>query len=239
MDRRGFLGAGATLAAVAAVGLAGCTGDGGATTPESPNEGATPTRASATLETHPAGSALATQPTLGPEPGEAAGTIVAFEDPSCPTCARFEREVVPQLRAELVEPGTVSLVFRGYPVIYDWGEPATRALEAVYDADPAAHWTLAEYYFGNQDAFVGADAPTVYDRTAEALAAQTDLDAASIIDGARAGDFDAAVRTDLDAGQAAGAGRTTPHLFFFREGTFQTKSAGYTGMATIRNVLQV
>lgn len=238
MNRRGFLGVGSTLATAASLGLAGCAGDGGATT-GSPTGDATTTGAAETLETHPAASELAAQPALGPEPGAASGTIVAFEDPSCTTCARFEREVVPQLRSELVEPGTVSLVFRGYPVVYDWGEPATRALEAVYDADPEAHWTLAAYYFENQDAFAGADAATVFDRTREVLVAETDLDAASTIDGARAGDFDAPVRTDLEAGQAAGAGRTTPHLFLFRAGTFQTTSAGYTGMATIRNVLQV
>lgn len=229
MDRRRFLASGVALA------VAGCSGGDSA----GDHGNGTNTAGAETLETHPASQALDDQPTLGPPPGEATGTIVAFEDPSCPTCARFEREVVPQLRSELVEPGTVSLVFRGYPVIYPWGEQGTRALEAVYARDSAAHWTLATHYFENQGDFRGQDPETVYDRTESVLESETDLDAAATIEAARNGDADAAVGTDLDAGEAAGAGGTTPHLFLFRDGEFRTKSAGYTGLTTITNVLQV
>jgi protein-disulfide isomerase len=228
MHRRAFLASGLAVA------LAGCaggdgTGDGTNTTP---GDGET-------LETHPASQDLGAQPTLGPAPGEATGTIVAFEDPSCRTCARFEREVVPDLLAQYVEQGTVSLVFRGYPVIYPWGEQGTRALEAVYARDPAAHWTLASHYFENQGDFRGQDPATVYDRTESFLASATDLDAAATIDAARNGDADGAVGTDLDAGEAAGAGQTTPHLFMFRDGEFREKSAGVTGLATIEGILEL
>ncbi|MFC6988790.1 C2H2-type zinc finger protein [Haloplanus sp. GCM10025708] len=44
---------------------------------------------------HAAATSLGTQPTLGPSPSAAEGTIVAFEDPSCPACARFERSTFP------------------------------------------------------------------------------------------------------------------------------------------------
>lgn len=236
MNRRGFLATGVALA------LAGCTEDGGdgeSGATGSPTDGSPTTQPARTLETHPAAQDLDVQPTLGPDPAEATGVVVAFEDPSCPTCARFEREVVPQLRAELVEPGTLSYVFRGYPVIYPWGEQGTRALEAVYDRDPATHWTLATHYFENQNDFRGADPAVVYDRTEAFLSSETDLDATATLDAARNGEFDAPVTTDFEAGQAAGAGFTTPHLFLFRDGEFRTKSAGYTPLSTIKSVLEV
>ena len=237
MNRRSFLTTGLALA------LAGCTGDGdaadGGTTTEPPTATSTPTPAAETLDTHPAAADLADQPTLGPDPREATGVIVAFEDPSCPTCRRFEENVVPRLREELIDPGTVSFVFRGYPVIYPWGEPATKALEAAYDHDPAAHWTLLEHYFANQGSFRGSEPATVYDETETVLGTETDLEATAVVDAARNGAYDAAVQADLDAGEAAGAGGRTPHLFFFRDGVYRTKSGGFTGMTTITEALGV
>lgn len=232
MHRRGFLATGLGVV------LAGC--GGGDTTGQTPGEGSEPTTApGSTLETHPAGQELAAQPTLGPAPGEATGVVVAFEDPSCRTCARFEAEVVPQLLTEYVEPGTVSYVFRGYPVVYPWGEQGTRALEAVYDRDPVTHWTLASHYFENQGTFSGLDPAGIYDETESFLASETDLDATATMDAARNGEFDGAVAADFEAGQAAGAGFTTPHLFLFRDGEFRTKSAGYTPLSTLESVLEV
>jgi protein-disulfide isomerase len=227
MNRRAFLATGLAVA------IAGCggggNGNGGGGSPDDD-----------TLAGHPAaGDGLEDQPTLGPAPGSATATVVAFEDPSCPTCARFEREVVPELRSKHIEPGSLSYVFRGYPVIYDWGEQGTRALEATVAADPNAHWTLASHYFENQRRYRGEAPETVYDRTEAALADLTDLDAAAVVDRARNGEADAAVERDLDAGEAAGAGRTTPHLFLFRDGEFRTKSAGFTPLSTIEDVLSL
>lgn len=188
---------------------------------------------------HSAGMALDAQPKLGPDPSEATGVIVVFEDPSCPRCKRFEQQVVPKIRSNLVEPGDATFVFRGYPVIYEWGKPAARALEAVYDADPGTHFTLLEHYFDEQSAYESAGADAVYDRTETFLAEETDLDAAAVIDGARNGDYEDPVQTDLDAGREAGAGRTTPHVFLFRDGQFRTKGKGSISFDTIESVLQV
>jgi protein-disulfide isomerase len=236
MHRRRFVALGGSVA------LAGClpgSGDGGDDSGSGDGGDGASGDGAETLETHAAGRDLAAQPRHGPAPGEATGTIVAFEDPSCPRCRTFEQEIVPQVRSELVDPGDATFVFRGYPVIYDWGEPAVRALEATYDADPAAHWTLASHYFDEQGSFSGADAATVYDRSETLLAEETDLDATAVIDAARNGDSDAAVEADLSAGMDAGAGGTTPHVFLFRDGVYQTKAAGSVSLEFIRSALQL
>jgi len=233
MDRRTFL---ATTAAGLGGGLAGCTGSGedGTTAP-----GTTSPPGGGGLPDHAAVDGIQTQPYLGPPPGEAPGTIVAFEDPSCPTCAAFDFRVVPEITSNLVEPGRATFVLRGYPVIYPWGEPASHALEAVYEADAAAVWDLLAHYFDVQREYEGTDPAGVYDMTETFLAEETDLDATAVVDRARAGGVEDAVRTDLDAGKAAGAGRTTPHLFLFSDGEYLTKAAGSISYRVIESTLGV
>lgn len=191
------------------------------------------------LPDHEALTGLASQPYLGPEPGSAPGTIVAFEDPSCPRCAAFESEVVPKIVSDLTDPGEASFVFRGYPVVYSWGEPAIQALEAVYEAEEGVFWELAAYYFENQSTFQREDDTTVYDMTETYLGDTTDLDATAVVDRARNGEVAAAVQTDHDAGEAAGAGRVTPHVFLFRDGEYQTKVTGRVDYGIIANVMGV
>lgn len=213
----------AALGGAATAGLAGCVGSIGGGGPGAGDDGSADDPP--TLSTHPAGRGLADQPFLGPPPGEASGTIVAFEDPSCPTCSRFERETVPQIRENLTEPGDATFVFRGIPVVYEWGGPATRALETAFTADPDAFWTLAGHYFANQSRFRGQSADVVYAMTEEVLEAETSVDAAAVVEAARAGEADAAVEADVAASEDAEV-RATPTVFLFRDGEFRTQIRG-------------
>ncbi|MFB6173769.1 MAG: DsbA family protein [Halobacteriales archaeon] len=236
MNRRAFLAAAATGV------LAGCLGGGGggADTPAgTTTTGAgmatgTATPGGDSIERHPAAAGLADQPTLGPDPFEAGAVVVAFEDPSCPRCRAFEEETVPKIESNLVEPGRGSFVFRGYPVVYPWGGPAAHALEATFDRDPAAFWALAGHYFEDQSNF---DSDNVLDRTRSFLASETDLDADAVVADVEEGSFEDAVQADLDAGKAAGAGRTTPTVFLFRDGQYRTKAAGSVSYSVIENAL--
>jgi protein-disulfide isomerase len=244
MRRRRFLSA-AALSALAGCGNAAQNGDGtdGGSTDTGTGEEATDGNSGASGDSGPtannARNALDAQPTLGPPVGEATGLIVAFEDPSCTRCRAFERDVVPKIRSNLVETGKATFVFRGYPVIYEWGNPASHALEATFARDADAFWALTSHYFENQGDFRGKSATDVYAQTESFLAAETDLDAAAVVDEAEGDAAKSAVQTDLDAGMAAGAGRTTPHIFLFRDGEFQTKAAGSVSYETIEAVLQV
>lgn len=245
MDRRKFL-ARAAIPTSVGVGLAGCLGTGagpaaGTGTGTASGEMDAPTdsmqtgdRASAT--DHAAMDAVDEQPFLGPEPGAARGTIVAFEDPSCPRCAAFERETVPKIRSELVEPGDATFVFRGYPVVYPWGEPAAKALEATFARDEDAHWSLLDYYLQYQDQF---SADGVLDATADFLAGETSVDGTAVATAVRDGAYDGQVRTDLDAGEAAGVGGVTPTVFLFRDGEFRTKARGSVSYSVVESALGI
>ncbi|MDZ7701958.1 MAG: thioredoxin domain-containing protein [Halobacteriales archaeon] len=224
VPRRAVLAGAGALAATA---LAGCLG-GGSGGGEGTADGGTP------IADHPAAAGLADQPLKGPDPFESDAVIIAFEDPSCTRCRAFERNTVPQIEAELIEPGLASLAFRGYPVVYEWGGPATHALEATFARDADAFWALKDHYYANQPDF---DAENVLGLTREFLAAETGVDADAVVDDVESGATDAAVQADLDAGMNAGAGRTTPTVFLFRDGRYRTKAAGSVSFSVVKNAL--
>jgi protein-disulfide isomerase len=226
-------------AAAALAGLAGCLGavsggsSGDTTTTQSQSQSDTPGESdAATLDTHPAAQGLDAQPTLGP--ADATATIVAFEDPSCPRCRAFEQNTVPKIRSELVDTGQARFVARTYPVIYEWGRPAVDALEATFARSDEAFWQLFEHYFAEQGSF---STDNVLARTETWLADNTDLDAAAVVADAEAGAYDDAVQADLDAGEAASVGRTTPTVFLFRDGSYVTRAGGSVSFELVSSAL--
>lgn len=211
MRRRTFLG-GCTATAAA---LAGCTGG------------------DQSLDEHPASTALAAQPSLGPTPGTAEGTIVAFEDPSCPSCARFDRDTFPKVKANLVDPGDVSFVFRAIPVVKSWAEPAVLAMESVYDRDEATLWALKTFYFRNQ---ADVDASNVREVTRRFLADETGLDADAVLQDVEQGAHGDAVDTNLRTARDADVGGT-PTFFLFESGSFVTDLVGQQDYGVFENSL--
>lgn len=226
MDRRRFL---ATTALAA--GLSGCLdGLGGGTSPDTAAE-----RTDWSLPDHPALAAIADQPIAGPDPGKAPGLIVAFEDPSCPTCRRFEQTVFPEMDSTLLTPGKATFVYRGIPVIAPWGQPASFALEATFDRDSTAFWDLKHHYFAEQAAFSTSN---VLERTERFLARETAVDAGGVVKDVREQVHEPAIRTDLAAAREAGV-RGTPTFYLFREGEAKTSFTGPQSLSVFRRVLEV
>ncbi|MDS0220644.1 DsbA family protein [Haloarcula sp. S1AR25-5A] len=213
MNRRRFL----TLSGVGVVGaVAGCSGD---------------TDSSESVDTHPAAADLEAQPRRGELGGH---VILAFEDPSCPTCRRFHENTVPDIRENIVDTGKGAYVVRTYPVIYPWGEPATQALESTFARDSAAFWALFEHYFAEQPSF---DPDNVLERTATFLTEETDLDGEAVASDARNRVHDDAVQADIQAAENAGLGETTPIILLFDDGEFVTKVNGSVSYDLIAEAL--
>jgi protein-disulfide isomerase len=179
---------------------------------------------------HPATANLDSQPVRG----EAKDTlVVAFEDPSCTLCRRFEQNTFPQIESKLVETGKASFVFRVFPIIYPWGDPASHVLEATFAADAEAFWALKDHYYATQPEF-GDD--NVYDRSRAFLERETDVDAEAVVAAVESGEADAAVQLDLDAGERLGIGQT-PEFYLFRDGTYRTKVRGAQGYGVFETAL--
>ena len=186
------------------------------------------------LADHPSVRNLAGQPYFGPPPGEGTGTVVAFEDTSCSRCASFEEGTVEKIRTDLAASGDATFVFRGYPILYpSTSEPACTVLEATLAHSPRAHFAMAREYFSNQNEY---SADNVWDRSESRLNDLTDLDGAAVVADARDGAYDAAVETDVAAGEAAGAS-VTPAVFMFRDGEFRTKASGSLSFEAVETAL--
>jgi protein-disulfide isomerase len=232
MERRRFLAAAATTGVLGLAGCVGGTNDGSGGSGAYGDDGDTETPTGTPIEDHPAAADLDAQPTLG----EATDTlIVAFEDPSCTLCRRFERNTYPRIVSDLVEPGDAAFVYRSYPIIYPWGEPATAVLEATYAADEAAFWALKDHYYAEQDSF---STDNVYEASRSFLADGTDVDAEAVVDAARNGEADDAVAVDVDAGERLGIGQT-PEFYLFADGVFRTVVRGAQGYDVFESALGV
>jgi len=180
---------------------------------------------------HPAAAGLAAQPRLGDLDGHA---IIAFEDPSCSRCRAFERKTVPKIKSELVDAGKAAFVFRGYPVVYPWGEPAAHALEATFDQSADAFWSLLAHYFETQREF---STDNVLDRTQTFLAEETSVDGERVVNDVEADAYADAVQADLDAGRNADLGEITPIVVLFNDGEYVTKANGSVSYDLIATAL--
>jgi protein-disulfide isomerase len=230
ITRRGALALGAGA-------LAGCLGSaggstGGTTQRQGGSDGGETTAAGETLSTHPGAAGLDVQPVLG-DVSSAPATIVAFEDPSCPTCAAFERGAGARIREEAVPAGDVAFVGRVYPVVYPWGKPASQALESTYARDDTAFWALFDHYFTDQRSFTTEN---TLERTRAFLADETDVDADAVVADAEAGAHDDAVQADLQAGRDADV-RSTPTLLLFRDGAYLTRASGNVSYELLASTL--
>ena len=216
MQRRRFL----ALTGTGAVGsLAGCGDSGG-------EEGQS-------LRKHPAAAGLDGLPRRGSLDGHA---VLTFEDPSCPRCRAFHEDVVPAIQTNIVNPGEGAYILRTYPVVYQWGEPATQALASTYARSDAAFWSLLDHYFSNQDRF---DADTVLARTETFLDSRTELNGAAVVGDAENEAHSEAVQATLDAADAADLGRTTPTVLLFRDGQYVTSANGSVSYELIAETLGV
>lgn len=133
IGRRAFLAS--TLTVGTTVGTAGCLGaDDGAA-----------------IADHPALGSPSDPPRLGPPVGDAGGIVVAFDDPSCSSCATFAAETFPQLRDGPVKAGRVTYLSRSVPWVEpEWSRPAVNALYAVHGEEPSAFWRLKERFYEEQ-----------------------------------------------------------------------------------------
>lgn len=190
--------------------------------------------AAASLD-HPAAADLADQPFLGPAPETAPATIIAFEDPSCHNCDRFNANTFPELESKLVESGKASFVYRNFPHAFAWGKPAMAALEATYARSETAFWALEHHYFATQEQFSESN---VLDLTEQFLASETNIDATAAVSDVETSLFDRAMRRDIDAGKAAGV-VLTPTFYLFRDGKFLTEIRGAQSYTVFAQALGV
>lgn len=211
MRRRSVLAGIASAASVGtAAGLAGCLDLGSS-------------EAGASVDDHPASRSLADQPYLGDPPDDAEKLIVAFEDPSCPTCRRFHTGGFRDVQRQIVEPDSASFVYRPYRFTgRSWATPAIHAVLETTARERLAAWDLLDFYYDEQG---GLSSGSIGEATRSFLAENTDVDAEAVVQAAEDRAHRAILETAESDGDEAGV-TSTPTFYLFADGAFTTELSG-------------
>lgn len=82
-------------------------------------------------------------------------TIIEYSSLTCPHCAQFHQEIMPELRERYVETGKVRWVYRDFPL----DELALNAAMLAHCAPPERYFGLLDVLFETQDSWRGQGVP--------------------------------------------------------------------------------
>lgn len=77
-------------------------------------------------------------------------TMIEYASLTCPHCAHFANEVLPELKKKWIDTGKVKLVLRDYPL----DEPALRAAMIARCAPPDRYYAYIDTFFATQEKWV-------------------------------------------------------------------------------------
>ena len=78
-------------------------------------------------------------------------TIVEYASMTCPHCAHFQDDILPELKKKWIDTGKAKLVLRDFPL----DEPALRAAMIARCAPPDRYYAFADTFFASQEKWVG------------------------------------------------------------------------------------
>jgi len=92
-------------------------------------------------------------PDMALGPAEAKVTIVEYAAPTCPHCARFNKDVFPKIKSTYIDTGKIRYVFRNFPL--NTKDLACEMLARnIARDDPAKYFAVVDIMFRQQDQLV-------------------------------------------------------------------------------------
>ncbi|MEZ0261030.1 MAG: thioredoxin domain-containing protein [Alphaproteobacteria bacterium] len=82
-------------------------------------------------------------------------TMIEYASLTCPHCARFANEILPKVKASLIDTGKLKLIYRDYPL----DTYAMKAAMMARCADPEKYFDLIEVIFRNQERWAKNEDP--------------------------------------------------------------------------------
>ncbi len=79
-------------------------------------------------------------------------TIIEYASMTCPHCAHFENDVLPEIRKKWIDPGKAKLILRDFPL----DKPALRAAMIARCAPPDRFYAFVDTFFATQEQWVVA-----------------------------------------------------------------------------------
>lgn len=77
-------------------------------------------------------------------------TMIEYSSLSCPHCAAFHANVLPEIKTNYIDTGKVKLVMRDFPL----NRPAVEASLLAHCVSPMAYWGMTEQLFKSQSGWV-------------------------------------------------------------------------------------
>jgi protein-disulfide isomerase len=81
-------------------------------------------------------------------------TMIEYSSLSCPHCARFQKDVLPEIKKDFIDTGKVKLIQRDFPL----NKPAVQAAQLAHCAGPMRYFALVDVLFKTQDQWLTDDA---------------------------------------------------------------------------------
>lgn len=82
-------------------------------------------------------------------------TMIEYASLTCPHCAHFHNDILPQIKANYIDTGKVRLVFRSYPL----DQPALKAAELAECVSPVTYFPMVSLLFKEQGDWAHGDKP--------------------------------------------------------------------------------
>ena len=80
-------------------------------------------------------------------------TVIEYASLTCPHCAQFHAEVLPELKERYIAPGKVRMIFRDFPL----DQRALTASALAHCAGPDRYFSFLDVLFQTQASWAGAD----------------------------------------------------------------------------------
>lgn len=84
-------------------------------------------------------------------------TVVEYASLTCPHCAHFHKDVLPQLKARYIDAGKVKLVYRDFPL----DQIALKAAVVAHCAGPERYFSFLNAMFSSQESWAYATDPVM------------------------------------------------------------------------------
>ena len=81
-------------------------------------------------------------------------TMIEYSSLSCPHCARFQKDVLPQIKKDFIDTGKVKLIQRDFPL----NKPAVQAAQFAHCVSPMRYSAIVDTLFKTQDEWLTEDA---------------------------------------------------------------------------------
>lgn len=102
-------------------------------------------QAAATAPAAPSGDQRMTERAIGNP--DAPVTVIEFSSLTCPHCAAFARDTMPQVQSQLIDTGKLRMVFGDFPL----DQVALTASMVARSLPPERYWPFCEALFASQD----------------------------------------------------------------------------------------